>query len=393
MKLLIHIWMNEYKRIFSDSGAIMLFLIAIAIYPIIYALAYNNEQAKEVPIAMVDENQSALSRQAIRMIDATDEVRVAYKFSNLERAEQFFGEGKVFGLMVIPKDFERSILKSEPTHIAVYADASYMILYKQVVSSATYAMGTMGAGIEIKREIAKGQNTELAFSERDPLPIEPYALFNPKGGYATYAMPAVLLLILQQTLLLGIGLLGGTIKEKGGSHFLLETGLKRGGTIPIVLGKGLAYFSIYILNTVFVLVVVFRLFGFPMRSDYFSVFIFVIPFLWAVIFMGMAISALFKHRESSMMILLFTSIPFVFLSGFSWPKLAMPLWLQWLSELIPSSPAIHGFLALSQKGAPFSDVMPQWHHLWILCIVFFLAALGLLKLQLIKVSRKSDLES
>ena len=387
MSELIKIWFKEYKKIFSDGGTIMLFLIAIVIYPILYSLAYDNELAKDVPIIVVDENHSDLSRLLIRMIDATDEVDVRYRMSDFNSAETKFKEGEVYGLIHIPKNFNKQILRFETANVSVYADASYMVIYKQILTSASYAIGTMSAGIEIHRRMAKGQAMEVAYYERDPLPLEVYSLFNPKGGYATYAMPAVLLLILQQTLLLGIGLLGGTSKEFDKEHYLIPIGKKTGGAFTIIIGKALAYFTLYLVNSLFVLVIIFRVFNLPMRTSYFEMFIFITPFLFSVIFMGMSIAALFKHRESSMMILLFTSIPFIFLSGFSWPVESMPIWLQYFSEFIPSSPGIKGFLALTQKGAHFSDVFIHWQHLWILTIIYLGTASLLLK-QIIKKANK-----
>jgi len=372
MTEIVKIGLKELKILLHDPGTVMLFMIAIIIYPILYSLAYDSELVKDVPIAIVDENKSDLSRKLAQMIDASDEVQVLYKLHDFHSAEELFDEGKIYGIIYIPEDFNKKILRFESAHISVYADASYMVIYKQVLTAANYSIGTMSAGIEIQRRMAKGQAFEVAYRERDPLPLETYSLYNPHGGYSTYAMPAVLLLILQQTLLLGIGLLGGTTKEKGIPNFIVQIGLKRGGALKIVIGKALAYFSLYIFNTLFILVIIFRIFNLPMRSNYFEIFIFVIPFLLSVIYMGMSIASLFKSRESSMMILLFTSIPFIFLSGFSWPLSAMPHWQQYAAEILPSTPAIKGFLALSQKGVPFSDVIVQWQHLWVLTIAYLL---------------------
>jgi len=384
MTALVNIWFKELKSMFSDGGTIMLFFIAIIIYPILYSLAYNNELAKEIPISIVDENNTELSRKLAQMIDATDEINVAYKNSEFHTAEKLFDEGEIYGIIHIPDDFDKKILRFETATISVYADATFMIIYKQILTGANYSIGTLSAGIEIQRRMAQGQSMEIAYYERDPLPLEVYSLYNPKGGYGTYVLPAVLLLILQQTLLLGIGLLGGTFREKGSGHYLVPLGLKKGGALSIVIAKSLAYFTIYVFNALFVLVIVFRIFSLPMRASYFEVFIFIIPFLFSVIYLGMSLAALFKSRESSMLILLFTSIPFIFLSGFSWPIQAMPIWQKYFSELIPSTPAIKGFLALSQKGAHFSDVFMHWQHLWLLTVVYLIIASLFMKMNVRK---------
>ncbi len=388
MSALIKIWFKEYKKMFSDGGTIMLFLIAIIIYPILYSLAYNNEQAKEIPIIVVDDDRSDLSRQLIRMIDATDQVKVIDRVSDFRSAEIKFDEGEIYGIIFIPEEFSKNILRFETAHVSVYADAAYMVIYKQILTAASYSVGTMSAGVEIQRRMAKGEPLEVAYYERNPLPLETYSLYNPNGGYATYAMPAVLLLILQQTLLLGIGLLGGTSNEFKKEHYLIPIIKKRGGTLAVILGKMLAYFTLYLLNSLFALVIIFRVFQLPMRGSYFEMFIFIVPFLISVIFMGMFIAAFFRHRESSMMILLFTSIPFIFLSGFSWPVESMPAWLQHFSQIIPSTPGIKGFLALTQKGATFSDVFGHWIHLWILTVVYLGLALLMLKLLFRRITKE-----
>ena len=352
----------------------MLFLVAVFIYPLIYAFAYNGELAKEVPVVVVDESNSQLSRKLISMLDATDEVEVVSRISNFQEGKAMFDESKVYGVVYISDDFEKDILSFKTATVSVYADAAYMIIYKQIMTASTYAIGTMSAGVEIQRRMAKGNQLEEAYIERDPLPIEVYSLYNPRGGYATYLMPAVLLLILQQTLLLGIGLIGGTLKEKGTPNYVIRIGTGIRGSSAIVFGKSLAYFSVYILNTLYVLVVVPRMFNIPMRGDYTEMLIFVAPFILSIIFMGITISTFFKKREHVLMILLFTSIPFMFLSGFSWPIDAMPQWQQYLSEIVPSTPAIKGFIAITQRGAFFSDVIHYWLHLWGLTVVYFISS-------------------
>lgn len=380
---IVEVWLNEYKTIFRDAGVVTLFIIAVVVYPIIYSLAYNNELAKEVPIVVVDENDSDISRKLVSMLDAADEVSVLLKTPDFNQAKELFKQGEAYGIVSIPADFDKKVYQFETAVVSVYADASYMIIYKQILTAANYSIGTMGAGIEIQRRISNKELLAQALDERDPLPIETYALYNPKGGYASYVMPAVLLLILQQTLLLGIGLIGGTTKERKNDHFLLPIGLHKGGALSIVIGKSLAYYTIYILNALYVFVIVFRLFSFPMRGDYFEIFVFITPFIFAVIYLGITISTFFKKREHALMILLFTSIPFIFLTGFSWPTQAMPQWQLWLSQIIPSTPAIKGFLALTQRGASFSDVFYNWLHIWAL-MVFYISVSSFMVKKLIK---------
>jgi ABC-2 type transport system permease protein len=193
-------------------------------------------------------------------------------------------------------------------------------------------------------------------------------------------MPAVLLLILQQTLLLGIGLIGGTLKEKGINNYLIKIGSKFWGAMAIAVGKSMAYFSIYAINVLYTLVVIFRIFRIPQRGDYYDIFVFITPFIFAVIFMGITISTFFKKREHALMVLVFTSIPFIFLSGFSWPVESMPQWQVLLSYIIPSTHAIKGLVAITQKGSLFADVFQYWIYIWGV-LIFYLITSSLLLMK------------
>ncbi len=378
-------WLDEYKNIFKDSGVIMLFIIAVFVYPVLYSLAYDNELVKDVPVIVVDQSNSSMSRKLISMLDATFEVNVASKTNDFQEGITSFEKDEVHGVIFIPQDFEKKILSSQTATVSVYADAAFMIIYKQIMTAATYSIGTLSAGIEIMRRTAKGNQLEQAYKEINPLPIETYSLYNPRGGYATYLIPSLFLLILQQTLLVGIGLIGGTLKEKGTNNYIVKLGTKLGGAMAIVIGKSLAYFSIYAINALYVVVVIFRLFKFPMRGSYAEVLVFITPYIFGIIFMGITISTFFKKREHALMILVFTSIPFMFLSGVSWPVEAMPQWQVLLSYLIPSTHAVKGFIALTQRGAEFSDVFHYWLNSWGVVILYFILSSFLIK----KISKKN----
>ena len=163
-------------------------------------------------------------------------------------------------------------------------------------------------------------------------------------------------MILQQTLLLGIGMLGGTLREKKRKYFYVDGDVDPRHAVSALLGKAFAFITLHLFNIFFMLVIVYKLFDLPQKGNPLEVFIFLMPYLFAVIFLGIAIATLFKKRENSLIFMFFTSIPFIFLSGFSWPANEMPLLLQKLSLLIPSTMAIQGYLRLNTMGASLAQV-------------------------------------
>ncbi len=371
MKQIFQVWINEYRIIFSDFGIMLIFFGAILIYPFFYPLPYTNEVLKDVPVAIVDMNHSQLSHKLTRMIDANELINVATKVSTFDQAKASLIRGDIGGIVYIPLDFEKRVLKGEQASISVYSDASYFLIYKQVLSGVYQSAGTFSAGIEIKRMMARGIMQEQAVSARDPLPLISFPLFNATGGYATYVVPAVLALMLQQTLLIGVGLLSGTQREKG---FIKNINPKSVSIVSLILGKAFSYFSIYIVHVIYLFGILFRFYHFPQRGNPVDLLLFIIPYLFASIFLAQAISGFFKNREISMIILLFSSMPALFLSGFSWPKASIPDWLNHLAMLLPSTAAIDGFLRINQMGASLKDVGFNWGVLLGLTVVYFMVA-------------------
>jgi ABC-2 type transport system permease protein len=206
------------------------------------------------------------------------------------------------------------------------------------------------------------------------LPLVMRSLFNPTEGYAGYVVPAVLVLILQQTLLVGIGLVGGTVREGRKVDAAASGPARRGTGLAALLGRALAYYSLYLVHTLVYLGIVYRLYGFPQRSDALTLLRFVTPFLLSVIFLGLAMRTLFRSREMALQVLLFSSLPALFLSGFAWPLEALPRWLATFAKALPSTSGIPGVVRLTQMGASLPDVRVEWLMLWALCGVYFVVA-------------------
>jgi ABC-2 type transport system permease protein len=365
---------GEYRRIFTDWGALLILVVALALYAFFYPIPYTPEVLKEVPVAIVDLDQSEMSRRLVRMLDAHELLRVAAAPGSVAEAERMARAGEVGGIVVVPEGLDRAVRRGEQATVTAFADAAYFLVYRQVLTGALEATGTLSAGIEIRRLQAQGVPLDAAMKARDPLPLVMRPLFNPTEGYASYVVPAVLVLILQQTLLVGIGLVGGTKRERPPES---GAGTAPGGlvgSLATLTGRALAYFLLYLAHLLFYFGVVFRLFGFAQRGSALTLLAFGTPFLLAVVFLALAVRGAFRTREMSTQVLLFTSLPALFVAGFSWPVEAMPAWIAAPARLLPSTPAIAGFLRLSQMGATLSQVRPEWLLLWSLCGVYFLAA-------------------
>ncbi|MGL5318389.1 MAG: ABC transporter permease [Bacteroidales bacterium] len=365
---------NELTFILKDPGVLLVMVGAIFIYSILYSLAYKNEVLRDVPIAVVDQSNSPSSQVLIRAIDAASNMKIAYKPASLDEAKHLFMSREVNGVIVIPHDYEKKVLRMEKAAVSVYADASYFLMYRQVFSDAISAIDKVGTEIEWNRFVSSGKSPEAAKVISNPVQIKITNLFNPYGGYGSFVMPAIIILILQQTLLIAIGMIGGTWREQNLYKQLIPTGESRLSILPVVFGKAVTYLLMCVITISYVLGVHYNLFGYPANGAIGDLLQLLLPYLLSVIFLGIMLSTLFRYRENSILFLLFTSIPFLLLTGISLPQQAMPQWLFHLAKIVPSSNGVDAFIRIQSMGATLVEVITPYRILWALTIVYFIGA-------------------
>lgn len=365
-------YIQELKAILKDPGAMLILFGALLIYPLAYAFAYKTELIRQIKTIVVDLDNTSASRQLVRMIDATEQIDVAFHANSMEEARQLFYSENAGGIVFIPKKFERDLLAGKQANVSVYADGSYFLIYRQVINGTVTAAGTFSAGVEIKKLIAEGKTVEQAAKVRDPLSADLHYWFNPPSGYGSFLMPGMILIILQQTLLIGIGMMGGTRREKGKN--LVPVARGKGGIFPVLFGRTLSYLSIYFVNCLITLVWIYRWFGYPDKASFLHIAMLILPFLLSVIFLGITISVFFKRRESSLLFLVFMSPAIFFLSGISWPASSIPGLLYALAHVFPSTLVVPAYLRLRIMGVGIQDISYEYLGLLLQCGIYFVTA-------------------
>lgn len=369
---LIHIWQMEMKIILHDEG-VLIFCILVPIgYPLLYSYIYTTEMVRQVPVTIVDHSKSSLSREFIRKYDASQWVRVAGYAKNILEARQEIKEQRSYGILEIPYDFTDKLAKGEQAYIGLYSDMGAMLNYKGMLIAATDVSLEMNKRIKIARsgKFTKEDGETVAY----PVKNEEIALFNPQQGFASFLIPAVLILIIQQTLLLGIGMSSGTAAEKGEYSELVATSRRNRGTLHIIIGRGLAYFGVYAILAAYIVCIVPRLFDLVQLSRSWDLLLFMIPYLLSCIFFALAVSILMRNREMSILVFVFTSVPLIFISGISWPGSAVPAFWKGVSWLFPSTFGINGFVRINSMGATLDQVAFEWRGLWLQTVAYFVLA-------------------
>ena len=380
------IWANEMKMTVKDEAVLIFFLLASTIYPFLYSWIYNNEVVREVPVAVVDYSHSAESRKFIRLCNASPDVKVAYHCTSLAEAKDLVGRQKAKGVLYFPSDFDTNICRGEQAHVSVFCDMSLMLTYKAIYQTAQAVSSQMGSEIQLA--------SSTGFTDRDdevtvrPLEFDEVSIFNPTGGYGSFLLPAVLILVIQQTLLLGIGLAAGTNRENNRYGELIPIDRHYRGLFRIVMGKALCYFMIYALVAAYLTMILPSLFHFPLLGSLRSLVGLMVPYILACIFFGITLSCLVRYRENVMLLVVVTSLPFLFLSGISWPSEGIPAFWKGISWLLPSTFGVKGYIAVNSMGATLQDISHEYFVLWAQSLIYFFTSCLFYKVQIDRAIRQ-----
>ena len=383
---LFYIWKQEFRTTFRDQGVLIFFVLVPLVYPLIYSFIYTNETIREVPTVVVDNSRSSLSREYLRKVDASPETSIVAHCADMEEAKLMLKDRKAYGIIYIPAHFSDDIARGKQTQVSIFCDMSGLLYYKALLTANTNVSLAMNADIKMKR----AGNTTARQDEITAYPIEDedVAIFNPTNGFAAFLIPAVLILIIQQTLLLGIGLSAGTAREQNRFKDLVPINRHYNGTLRIVMGKGLSYFMVYSLVAVYILCVVPRLFSLNQIAIPGVLTLFALPYLAACIFFAMTVSIAIRNRETCMLLFVFTSVPLLFLSGISWPGAAMPEFWRYFSYIFPSTFGINGYVRINSMGATLNEVSFEYQALWIQTGIYFLTTCLVYRWQIIQSRKK-----
>ena len=366
----------EWRTMLRDPACMLIIVVGVLLYAFYYPYPYKEEVANKAPAAIVDENHSAMSRQIIQMASAAQEDTIVAVLPQESEAQKLLADESIYCYLKIPEGTEAELRKGNNVSLGVYCHGAFILLYGNIATSFAMVAGSVGATTQVKHIALRGNSVAQAKAIRDPIPTRFFRMFNQSGGYGIYAVSAVLMIILQQTCLIGVCVMGGARRNR---KFKLLKNCEDTENAPLIsryFGRSLAFVLHYLVALFFYKFIVYHVFEFPNRGDSWLVFIFGLIFFGCVVNMGMFFAQFLKYRESALAI--FASVPILvlFSSGFSWPISNMPVWIRALGLAFPSTYAIPAWLEIQNLGATFSEVAPELLKLFLLSC--FYLVLGIL---------------
>lgn len=367
------VFAQEWRIVLRDPGVLIFFILLPVAYPVIYTLVYNPEVVRKMPVAVVDNSRTEASRKFVRDLNASPSIEVYDYYANLNDAKIPMAENKVYGILLIPEDYSKAIGRAEQAHVTFFADMSLMLRYRTFAFALTDVQMKAINDITAERLDMAGELGESIGGL--PVDSESFILGDTEQGFASFIMPGILVLILQQSMILGIVLIMGTSRQRrrlnGGRDPLMPVDRPASA---FVLGKALCYTIFYIAPAIFALHWIPELFNLPHIGSAVQYLLFILPLLLASAFFGMTLGWMAKDRESVFLIIVITSVFFLFLSGLTWPRYAMPEFWQIVGNFVPATWGVEGFILINSNNATLAEVSTSYYWLWGLTIAYFVTS-------------------
>lgn len=369
---LFKVYCREFKIVVHDPGIIIFFLFLPLAYPVIYSLIYNPELVRDVPVVVVDNDRSSLSRQLVRNLDATQEAWVKGYAADLPEARRAMDSRECYAILEIPEGFGKKVAKNEQGEAVLYCEMSLLLRYRSLLVASTNVAQEMGASIMEEKVNLVAPLAETVVSG-DLMPIKNIAMGNIEGGFDSFIMPGVLILILHQCIILASGMAGGAKRERpsliGYNSFDEEPSV-----LMTMFGQMLCYITILMVPIIYLVHYVPLMFSFPMAGNLLEILCFLLPMVIACVGLGWCFQGVVWERESVFVLWVVTSVIFLFLSGLTWPRYAMPGIWKALSDCVPATWGMEGFIRMNANGASLSQVAGDYIKLWILAGVYIVLA-------------------
>ena len=368
------VFRREFHHVLKDPGVLLFFVALPLAYPVVYTLIYNPEVVRQLPVAVVDDSMSAASRDFIRKASASPTIEIYSICPNMADAKALMAEGKVFGVMKIAHDYGKNLGNGTPAHVEFYSDMSLLLRYRAFVAALTDLQIDVMSEVTGEKIQAAGLES-LAVGGGLPIKSESNFLGDTEQGFASFVIPGIVILILQQSMILGITLLGGTSRERRNRNGGIDPEeVNNAPASASVWGKALCYTVCYIPVTVYILRFIPEMFNLPHYGSPVDYYLFIFPMLLSSAFLGLTLNYFMKQRESAFVVIVFTSVVFLFLSGLTWPRYAMNTLWTWVGNCVPAVWGVEGFIRINSNAASLSEVGRDYVALWILAAVYMLTA-------------------
>lgn len=325
----------------------------------IMSTVYLNRTVWDLPVGVVDMDNSPGSRTFIRNLDATPKVKTV-SYNQLDKATEDLQWRKLFAVIILPVDFEKKLLAGKEVTIPVYGDATNRLPNGQIQQDVQAAYNQMLLGYNTELLLNDGFSYRQADLALTPIRSRTQELFNPGISFAAIIFPGLLVMLLQHSLMIASVRVSIVMRSSGKP------------ALPVYLGGLSALLPIWLFLSIVLFVLWPWVLGYRQTASIGEILLLTFPFLLAVLGLGKFLTECLRSVERIYLTLSFITMPVFYISGTIWPLQAMPPWVRAVSSMLPSTWATKAIAGVNQMGLSLSEVTYDVAMLLLLCVFYTL---------------------
>lgn len=370
MKQWLSILKSELSLIFEDKSILLTCLVAPLLYAFFIGSIYTEKEVSEIPIAVVDKDHSNLSRKVSQLINTSEKVSIEGHYSSLEDAMFSFNNLEVQGIVILPKGFQKKTMNLDGAYVELILNNTKFLTSNEINKSVQQVVLIIAGGVRMQYFISNKIPIEIAKQQAQPIIPVVKSIYNATNNYGDYLLPILLILILQQTLIIGFG--QSVVHEF--NHGLLQNleTFSFFGFIKVISAKSFYYLLLYTAYFFVFYKLIFSHFSLSFNGSILLHLLLSLLFISVVILYTILFASFFKTMIGWTEILAFSTYPLFLVSGYSWPIDAMPKALQYFANILPSTPYFSVFNSLATEGAKLSNITNGFIHLLFLLLLGYL---------------------
>jgi len=384
VKKFIELIQREFKLFFNNSVLMMLFIGAPILYGVLIGHVYQQGKVTEMPIIVVDEDNSPMSATFVDMMNDNESIKVVRMLPSLFNSKEIAIEHDATVIVHIPKGFAAGVQQKRVPEVTIFVDGSNTLTSNTAAMAVNVCAMTLKAGVQIETQMKQGVPAKIAAEQYEPFKTTMVRQNIRSGNYLYFMLPGVLIIVLQQVLLLGLALSFSSEFENG---TFVELAQKMRNPVGLIFVKIIPY----ILMSVGILILYWgfgKWYEMPLHTDFWWFVLCTFVFMLAVCFIGVLVSIVLPSQLKATEILMVIATPAFILSGFTWPSSLMPTWVQLIADVIPSTHYLRIFRVMFIQHGENYHTYSGLIAMAIIAAVCFVIATVVLAVKIRKVTRR-----
>lgn len=381
------IWRELQYLYTSRSGFLLLIATPIVVYFLLNSL-YGKGSINDLPIAVYDQDHSELSRTLTRFLEASPYLSVAQQLTSEEDMQKAFQSGKVQGIVYIPHNLEKEVLRSRSQKVVIYTNSSNIVFGNLIYKAGSEIVLTTSAGILIKKMQAQGLTEKQSLELFQPMRLSFKPLYNPSYNYLFYLGPGLMTVLMQMFIMFVAVRAFNREFNTGGIAEMIS--MAKGSVFKMLFGKYIAQLIAFSIFALMVFGIFFPFFNIPLKAELWPMVLLLFVFISASILLGFAVSTMFLDEMFAMDVVLFYNSPAFVFSGFTFPLLGMPWYSKFYAGIIPYTHFLYGFFKIEIMQTPLKYAVNEIIILIIFALIGLLVSFPVLSIQLKNYTKRQE---